>query len=271
LPTIDAAVFGVPGPVSGRVANLTNLPWRVDADELANDGVLGQVALVNDFYAAARGVDTLQPDDCVSLQPGEPDPNGNRLVIGAGSGLGVAPVKNCDGRFFPQPSEGGHIDFAPVNDVQIKILTWLQQKWPHVSYERLLSGEGLETLYHFYSIQSHGHGRKRMRAADMVESAKTGDAIAQRTLETFTDIYGAYVGNAALIWEARAGIFLAGGIAPKIQEWMRSPRFLNAMHNKGRMRALVTQWPVQLVVNESVGLLGALAEAEQLAAQPKTA
>ncbi|WP_019894649.1 glucokinase [Hydrogenovibrio halophilus] len=265
LPVMDAAVFGVPGPVNGRLVDLTNLPWRVEADELENACGFSRVKLVNDFYAAARGVDELHEDDWITLQEGQIDPQGNRLVIGAGSGLGVAPVKNCDGRFIPQSSEGGHIDFAPVNDAQMRILTWLRQKWSHVSYERLLSGEGLETLYHFYSQQSHGHGRKRIRAAEMLDSAQAGDAIAQSTLETFVEVYGAYVGNAALIWEARAGVFLAGGIAPKIQDWMRSKRFMEGMLSKGRMRSLVAQFPVKLVVNESVGLLGALAEAEQLA------
>ena len=263
LPQLTSAVFGVPGPVQGRQVNLTNLPWQIEADELGTLCHIDRVELVNDFYAAALGIDELQADDLLSLQKGTAQPEGNRLVIGAGSGLGVAPVKNCQGHFIPEPSEGGHMDFAPVTDQQVQILSWLRQKWAHVSYERLLSGEGLETLYNFYNVQSHGHGRKRIKAADMADSARSNDFIAQQTLKTFVEVYGAYVGNAALIWDAQAGIYIAGGIAPKIQDWMQSPKFINAMHNKGRMRHKVAQLPVQLVTNESVGLLGAFRAAKQ--------
>lgn len=264
FPQLSSACFGLPGPVQGRRAELTNLPWMVDADELETTCQIGRVDIINDFYAAALGVDEVGDDDFITLQKGEFDTAGNRLVVGAGSGLGVAPVKNCNGHFIPQPSEGGHMDFAPNNEQQVEILAWLHQKWSHVSYERLLSGEGLETLYFFYSLEAHGAGQRIMRAAEVHEAALAGEDVALKALATFVEVYGAYVGNAALIWEAKAGIFIAGGIAPKIRDWMERPEFINAFLNKGRMKKIVEKLPVYLVTNEKVGLLGAMKRAMEL-------
>lgn len=258
LPVFDAACFGVPGPVIGRQVQLTNLPWLIHADELERACHIQRVEIINDFFAAALGVDELTDSDVICLQTGEYERSGNRLVIGAGSGLGVAPVKNCHGDYIPQPSEGGHIDFAPLNQHQIKLLEWLHQKWSHVSYERFLSGDGLETLYFFYSIQSHGHGKKSITAAEIYQAATDGEKIACQTLDTFVQVYGAFIGNAALIWESKAGIYIAGGIAPKIKDWILKPLFMDALLSKGRMRKVVEKCPVYLVMNERVGLLGAM-------------
>ncbi|QBZ82508.1 Glucokinase [Hydrogenovibrio crunogenus] len=264
LPYFSAACFGVPGPVVGRQVQLTNLPWVIRADELTHACQIEHVEIINDFYAAALGIDELTESDLICLQDGQYETSGNRLVVGAGSGLGVAPVKNCQGTFLPQASEGGHMDFAPLNGHQINILTWLQQKWPHVSYERLLSGEGLETLYFFYNIQSHGHGKKSVTAAQIYQEAINGEKIACQTLDTFVQIYGAFTGNAALIWEAQAGIFIAGGIAPKIKDWLLKPLFMEAFLSKGRMRKVVETFPVYLVMNEKVGLFGAMRRAQAI-------
>lgn len=267
LPLFSTACFGLPGPVQGRHAELTNLPWTVDADELEQTCQIQRVEILNDFYAAALGVDEVEQDDLITLQAGEFDVDGNRLVVGAGSGLGVAPVKNCNGHFIPQPSEGGHMDFAPNNEQQVEILAWLHKKWSHVSYERLLSGEGLETLYFFFSLESHGSGQRSMHAAEVHQAALAGEDVALKTLDTFVEVYGAYIGNAALIWEAKAGIFIAGGIAPKIQDWMIKPEFINAFLNKGRMKKIVEKLPIYLVTNEKVGLLGAMKRAMELHTQ----
>ncbi|MDG4811743.1 glucokinase [Hydrogenovibrio sp. 3SP14C1] len=264
LPSFATACFGVPGPVVGRQVQLTNLPWMIRADELEQTCQIGRVEIINDFYAAALGVDELTDSDLICLQTGEYDHSGNRLVVGAGSGLGVAPVKNCQNEFIPQPSEGGHMDFAPLNEHQVKILSWLHQKWSHVSYERLLSGEGLETLYFFYNIQSHGHGKKTITAVQIYQEAMNGEKIACQTLDTFVQVYGAFIGNAALIWEAKAGIFIAGGIAPKIKDWILKPLFMEAFLSKGRMRKVVEKLPIYLVMNERVGLLGAMQYAHKI-------
>lgn len=265
--TFHVASLGLPGHVEGRTAQLTNLPWRVDADEIESTCQISHVEILNDFYAAALGIDDLSSTDLICLQQGQFEPEGNRLVIGAGSGLGVSPVKNCNGIFIPQASEGGHIDFAPVNEKQMEILRWLHKKWSHVSYERLLSGEGLETLYFFYSLEAHGHGKKSIVAADIEKAAFEGESIAIKTLQTFIEVYGAYIGNAALIWEASAGIYIAGGIAPKVKEWMERPEFIHAYLNKGRMTKVVENFPIYLVVNEQVGLLGNMMHAQQLEKQ----
>lgn len=261
IPQFSAACLGLPGPVHGREARLTNLPWLVNADLIESQCAIDRVSLVNDFYAAALGVNELSEDDILCLQPGIADASSNRLVVGAGSGLGVSPVKNCDGQFIPQPSEGGHIDFAPVNEQQIAILNWCRHKWPHVSYERLLSGTGLETLYFFYTIQEHGHGRRGLKAPLIHQAALDGEKTAILALDMFVEIFGAYIGNLALIWESNAGVYIAGGIAPKIRDWMVKPIFLDAFLRKGRMRGLVENTPVYLVLNEKVGLLGAMQQA----------
>ncbi|PLA75434.1 glucokinase [Hydrogenovibrio sp. SC-1] len=257
----SAACLGLPGPVVGREARLTNLPWVVDANQIEEQCWIDHVALTNDFYAAALGVDELVESDLLCLQPGIPNMQSNRLVVGAGTGLGVAPIKNCGGNFVPQSSEGGHIDFAPVNDLQVAIYNWCRQKWAHVSYERLLSGEGLETLYFFFSIEEHGHGHKGLKAPLIHQAALDGEIVANRALNAFVEIYGAYIGNLALIWESNAGVYIAGGIAPKISDWMTKPIFLNAFLNKGRLRSVVESAPIYLVLNEKVGLLGAMQEA----------
>lgn len=268
LNNIQIACLGLPGPVSGRRAKLTNLPWLVDADVLSSDCGIPVVEVINDFSAAARGINELSPDDLICLQTGDFDEKGNRLIVGAGSGLGVAPIVNFKGEFTPQASEGGHMDFAPLNASQIELLTWLQKKWTHVSYERILSGEGIETLYSFFNAKTHGHSHFNIglftSAEQVHQLAVNGDTIAQRALDTFVEVYGAYIGNAALIWEARAGIYIAGGIAPKISDWMQKPNFLNAFRDKGRMKHWVETMPIYLITNEQLGLLGAVHLAKSL-------
>lgn len=260
LTHIANATFGLPGPVGSRQVTLTNLPWVVDADQIALQCQIEQVHFINDFYAAALGVAGLEPSDLHCLQPGLVETSGNKLVVGAGTGLGVAPMVNCGGEYYPQASEGGHINFAPVNEEQVALMKWCQNKWAIVSYERLLSGAGLEVLYHYFAIQSHkvsAESKHKHSAEDVHRLALQGDDVANKALETFVEIYGAFIGNVALIWPAKAGIYIAGGIAPKIKEWMCSPQFLAHYGNKGRMAKLVQNFPIYLVLNEKLGLIGA--------------
>jgi len=262
LTQIEAACFGLPAPIQGRVVALTNLHWVVDADEIERKCAIKCLILINDFSAAAYGIEVLQPEDCIELQANGyskiEQAQGNRLVIGAGTGLGVAPVSLCDGVYLPQPSEGGHIDFAPLNDEQEELLTWLHQKWQHVSYERLLSGVGIETLYKFYRLKSQGDGHRHTpSAAQISEEAYQGEEIAMRTLQTFIEIYGAFVGSMALIWPSTSGVYIVGGIAAKIQDWMVKDGFLTYVHQKGRMSHLVQKMGIYLITNEKLGVLGA--------------
>lgn len=260
----EAACFGLPGPVSGRQATLTNLPWRVDADALQASGYINKLELINDFQAAAFGIDALSADQWTTLHPGEYDGRGNRLVVGAGTGLGVAPVVRCLDGFWPQPCEGGHMDFSPQTPEQQSLLVWLWQFWSHVSSERILSGAGLEALYAFYADLPVKDNQAWLSAPMIHQLAEQGDVTAKKTLESFVEIYGGYIGNLALLWPARAGIYIAGGIAAKIEHWMKQPPFLSALHAKGRMSNLVQSMPVYLVKDETLGLRGAAVRALRL-------
>lgn len=262
---VDAACFGLPGPVAEQQVELTNLPWKINVADLKRDLPLIQVKLVNDFYAAAMGVDLLAADELCCLYPGQHDPDGNRLVIGAGTGLGVAPIYQIDGKFYPQPSEGGHMDFAPLNHEQEDLLSWLHIQWDHVSYENLLSGEGLENLYR-YSMQRIRSGMEigYISAPQVHRLAQEGDPVALKAMRMFVNIYGEFVGNTALLWPARAGIYISGGIGAKIVDWMKSREFVSYFLNKGTMRPLVEKMPVYLVMDDLMGLKGAMLIAQHI-------
>lgn len=255
---LAAASFGLPGPVSNNQAQLTNLPWQVCAAQLQQQLAIPVVQFINDFQAAAMGIDAIAQQDLLCLQPGQPIANANRLVVGAGTGLGVAPVVRYGCGFLPQASEGGHMDFAPVSEVQQRILSWLWQAWPHVSYERLLSGAGLQYLYAFFAGLELGELENWPQPEQVQQLAESGDGHAVAALENFVQIYGAYVGNLAMLWPARAGIYIAGGIAAKVEPWLSCGKFVSSMHDKGRMQELVQQMPVYLVRDPALGLKGAM-------------
>ncbi len=308
---IQSACFGLPGPVNGRLVQLTNLPWVVDAQKIEQACSIEKVHFVNDFYAAASGIETLTVDESIPLyRPQEQTSGaGNRLVIGAGTGLGVAPIFYDGSHYAPVSSEGGHFDFAPISETQQLLQSWLWQQWPHISYERVLSGPGLETLYLFFktfecpttyssivAVKGSGvsadlkkntfkntqniHsgvifadsigsplvslGNKGLTAAQVTEAAEQGDPNAIKALIEFVTIYGAFVGAVALIWHAPQGIYLAGGIAAKIQTWMEKPYFKAAFLEKGRMSKVVATMPVFLVTDESLGLKGAMQQNRML-------
>lgn len=266
LSPFETACFGLPGPVSGRQADLTNLPWHINADQLQSLCAIEQVELINDFQAAAFGIDALTSDEYLVLHPGEFDGRGNRLVVGAGTGLGIAPIVRCMDGFWPQPCEGGHMDFAPANETQQALLTWFWQVWPHVSYERILSGAGLEALYAFFADLDARDHQAWLSAEQVHIAAEQGQNNAVRALDAFVEIYGSYIGNVALLWPSRAGIYIAGGIAGKIKSWMTKKAFLYNLHNKGRMQKLVMSMPIYLVTEPALGLKGAMLRAQRLAA-----
>lgn len=265
----DVACLGLPGPVSDVEVALTNLPWRINAHELEQQRAFGRVTLVNDFYAAALGIDCLTPDEVICLHPGNYDPQGNRLVVGAGTGLGVAPVCQQEGQFLPQSSEGGHLAFAPLSELQNELLAWMQQSISHVTYEHLLSGGGLQRLYHFYCQRHVNHKQvDTLTAAEIHRQAEMGDQVAASALSTFVTIYGQFIADATLLWPARAGIYIAGGIAAKIVNWMQSDDFLSSFLATKPMHDLVRKMPVYLVKDEFLGLKGALLMARRLAGLP---
>jgi len=264
---IAAACFALAAPVNGRVVKLTNLPWEVDGDALAIRFGIKRVDLINDFEAVGHGIAAMQAADCLTLQKGTEQENGVRLVIGAGTGLGVAWLSAHDGTYWVHPSEGGHMDFAPVNDTQCRLLNYLQHRHGHVSYERIVSGPGLVSIYEFMREAGLSTPSPQFLAAMDEEDdaaavisrfSRHGDeAIAHRVVDLFLSVYGAFVGNLALASLPRGGIYVAGGIAAKMAEQLNRGEFINALLYKGRFSGLLSTLPVHVVLNRNIGLMGA--------------
>lgn len=270
-PAIAAACLALAGPVRGRQVSLTNLPWQVDADALARRFAIPRVTLINDFEAAGMGVAALQQGDLLTLQAGAQHA-GNRLVLGAGTGLGVAWLTPAHRGYRVHPSEAGHMDFAPANDAQCALLRYLQQRHGHVSYERIVSGPGLVAIFEFLRDTGRASPSAElvaaMAAADgaaaLTQFARQGDEeIARTTLDMFIEIYGAFAGNLALAALPRGGIYVAGGIAAKIAASLQRGDFLRAFLRKGRFSELLHTFPLHIVLNEQVGLLGAALRARK--------
>jgi len=260
------AVLGVAGPVVGQRVEATNLPWRIVAAELGA-GLGGiPVRLVNDLEATAWGLPLLDASEVETLHPGEPQP-GNRALIAAGTGLGEA-VLVWDGTTWrPSASEGGHADFAPRDALEDELLRWLRQRHGRVSYERVLSGPGLAELYRF--LAATGRGDASGDVAARFEAAADPGAVvsaaaldgscgrARLALERFVSIYGAEAGNLALQALAVNGVYLGGGIAPRILPFLRSGGFLEAFRDKGRLAPVLARIPVTVLRDDRAALWGA--------------
>lgn len=258
---IDAACFAVAGPVIERRAEITNLQWVMEAGALAEAFGIGRVALINDFYAVALGVPLLASGDLLSLQAGHRVPGAPIAILGAGTGLGQANVFFVGERWIVVPSEGGHGDFGPQDDEQARLFSTLLERYGHVSWERLVSGMGLQNIYDFLTGVPRPYDETF--PATIAQLAEGGDATAQRAFEIFIDIYGAEAGNMALRLLARGGVFLAGGIAAKNVPRFTDGRFLRSFRRKGRFEPLLTEIPVDLIMNPKVGLIGAAEMAER--------
>lgn len=215
---------------------------------------------MNDFQASALGIPHMQASDMIALNQGDTHQHETRVVVGAGTGLGVAWLQGDGTDTRAWSSEGGHIDFAPADETQIDVLRFLLESYEHVSCERLLSGQGLVNLYRFTSGIRNSEFEPRQVSAE----AEAGNEAAQRALRLFVQIYGAYISNLAVMFKPRGGIYITGGIGAKIQQWMLSADFADAYLNKGRMRPLVERTAVFLVTNERVGVIGAMAEAVKM-------
>lgn len=270
---ISAACFGVAGPIHGHHAKITNLPWRIDAGAVGAEFGIPGVHLINDFAAVGFGIEALRADDIATLQAGAPEPQGTCVVLGAGTGLGEGMLLWRDGQYQALPSEGGHVDFAPLDTDQIGLLRYLQPLYGHVSYERILSGSGLVKIYEYVVDTGLETATPLFRttfqqgdpAAVISEFGMDGrDPAAVRALDMFVAIYGAQAGNLALTLLATGGVYVAGGIAPKIIAKLKSGGFVNAFNAKGRFAALMQNIPVRVVMNPKVGLLGAARVASRL-------
>lgn len=259
---IDAACFAVAGPVIHGEAEITNLNWKIDASLLERTFGIARVALINDFYAVALGVPLLKETDLQSLQRGRRDRTAPVAILGAGTGLGEVFLIPHEGKWIVVPTEGGHADFGPQDEQQANIFLWLLERHPHVSWERLVSGMGLENIYEYLTT-------RRETPAGIAELARNGEAPAVRTFEIFVDIYGAQAGNKALQVLARGGVFLAGGIAAKNIERFTDGRFMTAFRRKGRFSEFMNDIPVDVITNQQVGLLGAIDTALRLALESR--
>jgi glucokinase len=263
---VQAACFGIAGPVlHGRVC-ASNLAWVVDAEDLSRHTGVEPVWLVNDLEAHASGIDDLGSDDLVSLNSAKPG-EGNAALIAAGTGLGEAGMYWDGRRRRVFAGEGGHADFAPRNDLEIALHQYLIRKYGHVSCERVLSGPGLKNIYDFLR-DSHTEDEPEWLKDEMSRSNEPAAligkygleakaAICERALDTLIGIYGAEAGNLALKLLATGGVFISGGVAAKILPKLRSPIFLEAFTAKGRMKLLLESIPVKVIINDKVGLLGA--------------
>jgi len=269
---LHGACFGVAGPVVEGQAKITNLPWRIDAAEVAAALNIRAVTLMNDFSAIAHGIEMLPPADMETLQSGQPVPHGVRAILGAGTGLGMGFMVWCGEQYRVFPSEGSHADFAPADAPQIELLHDLTARFGHVSSERLVSGQGLVHIYTFLRGRGGEESSRLRQAMDAGDPAaaisaaalRDGDTLAQAALDWFARIYGAEAGNLALTLLPTGGLFVAGGIAPKIIESLRSGAFIQAFRAKGRFSELLATIPVQVVMNPRVGLLGAALAASRL-------
>jgi len=262
---VAAACFGVAGPVRDNRCVTTNLPWVVEAGALST--VLGAPTwLINDLEACAYGLATLGPADVETLQPGRPAAAGNAALIAAGTGLGEAGLYWDGTSHRPFATEGGHTSFAPACDDDDALLRWLRRRHTHVSWERVVSGPGLVTIYEFLCTTrapqeaippDEGRGAED-RAAAISRAALSGtNPLAAAALEWFVRLYGAEAGNLALKVMATGGVWLGGGIAPRILPQLRSESFLRAFRSKGRMQSLLEAMPVHVILDDRTALRGA--------------
>jgi glucokinase len=264
---VHSACFGVAGPVRGGRSKISNLPWTIDSRQLAQQLKLDSVGLINDLEAYAYGVDALESKDLVTLREGSTDAEGNRAVIAARTGLGVAGLYWDGFRHHPFACEGGHTDFSPRNDLEIELFRYVLKKYGHVSSERILSGPGIKNIYDFLR-----DAKKAEEPAWLKEQMdKTHDApalisqtalekkapICEQTFSVFASVYGAKTGDFALNFMSTGGIFICGIIAARNLPLINNPVFMESFLSKGRMRGLLEDMPVKVVLNDDCGLMGA--------------
>jgi glucokinase len=259
----DCACLAAAGPVTGNCIELTNLPWQLDAVRIAQQFGIPRVQLLNDFTAQTYALPYLQPHQLLTLQAGTADAQGTCALIGAGTGLGMALLCGDPLQPLALPSQGGHADFAPQDEQQIELLRYLLPEYGRVSLELLLSGRGITRLYAFL-------GRMPLNHPDLPDAhtislaADAGEALADATLRLFARLYGAAAGNLALTSMASGGVFLSGGIAPKMLPYLQQPDVLAAFCHKGPMQSLLESMALNVVLDEHLGLQGAARLAARL-------
>jgi glucokinase len=261
----EVACFGIAGPVHNGRVETSNLPWVIEQSRLAKQIQLPATFLINDLEASAWGIGALSPGDLIALNRAGPS-TGNQAIIAPGTGLGEAGLFWNGSQHQVFACEGGHVDFAPQGELQIELLQFLASRYGHVSYERILSGPGLVNVYEFLRDKRCGGEPAGFAAqldqgdaaAAISRAALSGsNSLAEQALDLWISVYGAEAGNLALKTMATGGIFLGGGISPKILPKLTGPLFMRAFLEKGRLRPLLEGIPVQIITNDKAGLLGA--------------
>jgi glucokinase len=285
---IGVACFGIAGPVLANRVTTPNLAWQIDGDQVAAEVGVPRVLLINDLVATAEGIPLLAADEVAVLQPSiantantaeTPDAEGNRALVAAGTGLGMALLPRIGADWVPVPSEGGHADFAPRNEDEIGLLRYLRERFGRVSIERVLSGPGLFNIYQYLRDARHAAESPEVREAlargdDPAKVigeqglAPGGCAICARSLEIFAGVYGAVAGNLALTGTATGGVWLGGGIAPKILPRLTDGLFVQTFLAKGRFTPFLERVPVRVILNQRTAMLGAARRAAALLSQP---
>jgi len=260
--TVATACFGVAGPIIDDAASLTNVPWRVEARNVARTFGLRRVSLLNDLQAMAYSVPVLEDAEVHVLQAGEAVRGGNIALIAAGTGLGEALLHNVDGRFIPSASEGGHADFSARTEREIVLLRALTAAFGRVDVERVISGRGLVNIHfvtHADTPCAAGVNRDAADAPAAISQAALGNTCPRcvDALDIFIEAYGAEAGNLALRSVSTGGVFVGGGIAPKILAALGDGRFISAFRAKAPLDAMVRAMPVKVILNAEAGLLGA--------------
>jgi glucokinase len=262
----ERACFGIAGPIREGRVRTPNLPWSVDAAKLARTLGIPEVLLINDLEANAHGIDLLGPEDFAVLNQGVPDPAGVIAVVSAGTGLGEVVAYWNGTAHHPIPSEGGHADFAPRTELEAELLLYLRAAHGRVSIERVVSGPGLRNIYRFLRDIRHipetpavaEEMRRGDPSAAITRAALAGEChLCGQVLDLFVSLYGAEAGNVALRSLATGGVYLGGGIAPKIIERLKGPGFMLAFTAKGRLSPLLETIPVRVILNDRTALLGA--------------
>lgn len=270
---LSGVCFGVAGPVVNGHCKATNLPWVIDSQKLAIVLGIKSVALINDLEAMANSIERLPQDQLHTLNEGNTNSMGNRALIAAGTGLGQALIFYDGNRFYPSASEGGHCDFAPDTDEEIRLLQFLRNKLGHVSWERVVSGMGLANLYRFVLVDQKA--TEPAWLTTQLKSENAGVVITRSALDhtfepcvaamrLFVHLYGAEAGNLALKAMATGGVYIGGGIGPKILPYLQDSGFMDRFVAKGRYKNILANIPVKLILNPKSALLGAAHHASQL-------
>ncbi|GCE15944.1 glucokinase [Tengunoibacter tsumagoiensis] len=267
---IDRAVFGVAGPVLEGKAKITNLPWVMEENQLQSALKIPTIRLINDLAATAQSIPALEPADLHTLNAGEPMKNGTMSVVAPGTGLGEAFLVWDGSKYAIYPSEGGHADFAPTNAFEVGLLVYMLERLPHVSYEHVCSGIGLPNIYAYIKesgmfVEPEWLSEKLANAADRTPVIADGAMAAEpapicmAALKSFAAILGAEAGNMAIKVLSTGGVYLGGGIPPRILPFLESDDFMRAFRNKGRFSNMLGNVPVHVILRPDAGLIGAAA------------